>query len=96
MINGPLCVQAYAMAEQTGAFVRFSIGDCLILISSLFLVGKPMESSNCAVALFPWPIAVADLPEVRVISALLSIHHSCHRYEDRIHTLYPAKWFDEA
>jgi hypothetical protein len=46
-INGPLCVQAYAMAEQT--------------------VGKPMESSNCAVALFPWPIAVADLPETAFI-----------------------------
>jgi hypothetical protein len=30
------CVQAYAMAEQTGAFILFfSTGDCLNLISSL-------------------------------------------------------------
>ncbi|KAG2346798.1 hypothetical protein BDR05DRAFT_997194 [Suillus weaverae] len=45
-INGQLCVQAYAMTEQTG---------------------KPMESNSCAVALFPKPIAVADLPETAFI-----------------------------
>lgn len=31
------------------------------------MVGKPMESNNCAVALFPKPIAVADLPETAFI-----------------------------
>lgn len=37
-----------------------------------------MESNICAVPLFPWPIAVTDLPEVRVIDVLLSIPRSCH------------------
>jgi hypothetical protein len=36
-----------------------------------------MESNNWVVPLFPQPIAVTDLPEVRVIDALLSTR-SCH------------------
>lgn len=63
--------------RQVRLYVLFNRG-LLNLISSLFPVGKPMESNICAVPLVPRPIAVTDLPEVRVIDALLSIPRSCH------------------